>query len=135
MSRLVPLFTAETAAVKVRVAEDGWNSPNPEKVPLVYAADSRWRNRIEFLSGRVEIVAFLTLEWATELECRLIKELWAFTESHIAVHFATEWRDSPNLTGSFTGRSVIGQTISRDSQLWGSEVGQCACARKRGTRF
>jgi hypothetical protein len=90
---LVPPFTRETAAQKVRKAEDGWNSRDPEKVALAYTVDSRWRNRVESVTGREEIVKFLTRKWQRELEYRLIKELWAFDESRIAVRFAYEWRD------------------------------------------
>ena len=89
----LPPFTAETAAQKVRGAEDGWNSRDPEKVSLAYTEDSTWRNRAEFLTGRAEIVAFLTRKWARELDYRLIKELWAFTGNRIAVRFAYEWHD------------------------------------------
>ncbi len=89
----LPPFTAETAAQKVRGAEDAWNGRDPEKVALAYSPDSRWRNRAEFLSGRAEIVAFLQRKWARELDYRLIKELWAFTDNRIAVRFAYEWRD------------------------------------------
>jgi nuclear transport factor 2 (NTF2) superfamily protein len=74
----VPPFTRETAIQKVRVAEDGWNSRDPEKVALAYTIDSRWRNRAEFPNGRDEIVAFLKRKWAKELDYRLIKELWAY---------------------------------------------------------
>lgn len=93
MSPLIPPFTEETAAAKVRMAEDGWNSRNPEKVSLVYTPDSQWRNRAEFINGRAEIVAFLTRKWAKELDYRLIKELWAYTGNRIAVRFAYEWHD------------------------------------------
>jgi hypothetical protein len=89
----LPPFTAETAAQKVRMAEDGWNGRDPVKVSLAYSAESRWRNRAEFFSGREAIVAFLERKWARELEYRLIKELWAFTDNRIAVRFAYEWRD------------------------------------------
>jgi nuclear transport factor 2 (NTF2) superfamily protein len=89
----LPPFTHETAALKARAAEDGWNNRNPEKVALAYTADSRWRNRAEFLNGRAEITAFLTRKWARELDYRLIKELWAFTDNRIAVRFAYEWHD------------------------------------------
>jgi nuclear transport factor 2 (NTF2) superfamily protein len=89
----LPPFTAETAAQKVRGAEDGWNSRDPAKVALAYTADSVWRNRAEFLQGRAAIEAFLTRKWARELEYRLIKELWAFTGNRIAVRFAYEWHD------------------------------------------
>ena len=88
-----PPFTAETAAQKVRMAEDGWNTRNPGAVSLAYTEDSRWRNRAEFVQGRAEIVAFLTRKWNRELDYRLIKELWAFTGNRIAVRFAYEWRD------------------------------------------
>ena len=89
----VPPFTRETAIQKVRLAEDAWNSRDPEKVSLAYTLDSRWRNRSEFVNGRAEIVAFLTRKWARELDYRLIKELWAFTDNRIAVRFAYEWHD------------------------------------------
>jgi uncharacterized protein len=89
----LPPFTRETAAQKVRLAEDAWNSRDPEKVSLAYTPDSRWRNRAEFLSGRAEIVAFLQRKWAKELDYRLVKELWAFEGNRIAVRFAYEWHD------------------------------------------
>jgi len=89
----LPPFTQETAVQKVRLAEDAWNSRDPERVSLAYTIDSRWRNRSEFLVGRQEIVAFLRRKWAKELDYRLIKELWAFRENRIAVRFAYEWHD------------------------------------------
>jgi len=89
----LPPFTAETAAEKVRLAEDGWNSRDPARVALAYTPDSRWRNRAEFISGRAAIEAFLTRKWDRELDYRLIKELWAFTGGRIAVRFAYEWHD------------------------------------------
>ena len=89
----LPPFTRETAMQKVRMAEDGWNSRDPQRVAQVYTPDSRWRNRAEFIHGRDEIVAFLARKWARELDYRLIKELWAFTDHRIAVRFAYEWRD------------------------------------------
>jgi hypothetical protein len=89
----LPPYTAETAAQKVRLAEDAWNSRDPEKVSLAYTPDSKWRNRAEFVSGRAEIVQFLQRKWAREMDYRLIKELWAFTENRIAVRFAYEWHD------------------------------------------
>jgi uncharacterized protein len=91
-----PPFTRATAIEKVRLAEDGWNSRNPEKVSLAYTIDSRRRNRAEFINGREEIVAFLTRKWNRELEYRLIKELWAFEGNRIAVRFAYEFRDDTN---------------------------------------
>jgi uncharacterized protein len=90
---VVPPFTRETAILKVRLAEDGWNSRDPERVALAYTPDSHWRNRSEFVNGRPEIVAFLKRKWAKELDYRLIKELWAFTENRIAVRFAYECHD------------------------------------------
>ena len=87
---LVPPFTREIAIRKVRAAEDGWNSRDPERVALAYTVDSRWRNRSEFVTGREEIIAFLKRKWANELEYRLIKELWAFGSDRIAVRFAYE---------------------------------------------
>ncbi|HTY53540.1 MAG TPA: nuclear transport factor 2 family protein [Methanomicrobiales archaeon] len=89
----LPPFTMETAAKKVRGAEDGWNSRDPEKVSLAYTVDSTWRNRSEFINGRAEIVAFLKRKWAKELDYRLIKEVWATTGNRIAVRFAYEWHD------------------------------------------
>jgi nuclear transport factor 2 (NTF2) superfamily protein len=89
----LPPFTRETAMQKIRGAEDGWNSCDPQRVSLVYTPDSEWRNRVEFFRGRAEIVAFLTRKWAKELDYRLIKELWAFADNRIAVRFAYEWRD------------------------------------------
>ena len=89
----LPPFTRETAIQKVRLAEDGWNSRDPEKVSLAYSPDSRWRNRAEFANGRQEIVALLSRKWTKELDYRLIKELWAFDGNRIAVRFAYECRD------------------------------------------
>ena len=90
----LPPFTLETAILKVRAAEDGWNGRNPEKVALAYTPDSRWRNRAEIFQGRPAIVDFLTRKWAREHEYRLIKEIWAFTENRIAVRFAYEFHDA-----------------------------------------
>jgi uncharacterized protein len=89
----LPPFTKETAAQKARMAEDAWNSRDPERVSLAYTEDSRWRNRSEFFEGRAAIVAFLTRKWAKEHEYRLIKDLWAFDGNHIAVRFQYEWHD------------------------------------------
>ena len=89
----LPPFSLETAIQKARLAEDGWNSRNPEKVALGYSVDSVWRNRSEFMIGREAIVQFLTRKWARELDYRLIKEIWAFRENRIAVRFAYEWHD------------------------------------------
>ncbi len=89
----LPPFTRETAVQKVRLAEDAWITRDPAKVAGAYTADSRWRNRAEFVHGRDEIVAFLTSKWARELEYRLIKELWAVDGDHLAVRFAYEWHD------------------------------------------
>ena len=90
----LPPFTRDTAVQKVRLAEDGWNSRDPEKVALAYTPDSRWRNRAEFATGRQEIVAFLKRKWTKEMDYRLIKELWAYDSNRIAVRFAYEWRDA-----------------------------------------
>jgi len=89
----VPPFTRETAIQKIRMAEDGWNSRDPQRVSLVYTQDSQWRNRSEFPKGRAQIVEFLTGKWAKEQQYRLIKELWAFEGTRIAVRFAYEWHD------------------------------------------
>lgn len=91
--KLVPPYTQETATLKVRVAEDNWNTRDAERVALGYTVDSRWRNRSEFVNGRPEIIAFLKRKWVKELDYRLIKELWAFHENRIAVRFAYEWHD------------------------------------------
>lgn len=88
-----PPFTFETAIQKVRLAEDAWNTRDPERVALAYTIDSRWRNRAEFPRGRAEIVAFLERKWAREHEYRLIKELWSFGDDRIAVRFAYEWTE------------------------------------------
>ena len=89
----LPPFTRESAIEKVRLAEDGWNSRNHEKVSLAYTVDTKWRNRSTFVNNREEAAAFLKGKWEKELEYRLIKELWAFTENRIAVRYAYEWHD------------------------------------------
>ncbi|MFZ0274105.1 MAG: nuclear transport factor 2 family protein [Acidobacteriaceae bacterium] len=89
----LPPFDFETATQKVRLAEDAWNSRDPERVAGGYTEDSRWRNRAEFFSGRAAIVEFLRRKWARELDYRLIKELWAFHQNHIAVRFQYEFHD------------------------------------------
>jgi nuclear transport factor 2 (NTF2) superfamily protein len=89
----VPPFDHDSAVKKVRLAEDGWNTRNPDKVSIAYTPDSVWRNRAEFLTGREAIIQFLTRKWAKELDYRLIKEIWAFRENRIAVRFAYEWHD------------------------------------------
>mgnify|MGYP003652211896 CR=1 FL=1 len=90
----LPPFDAETAAQKARLAEDAWNSRDPERIALAYTPDSKWRNRSEFPIGRREIIEFLTRKWQRELDYRLIKEVWAFTGNRIAVRFAYEWRNA-----------------------------------------
>jgi len=89
----LPPFALETAKQKVRMAEDAWNTRDPERVAGAYTEDSRWRNRAEFFQGREAIVAFLRRKWAKELDYHLIKELWAFHENRIAVRFQYEWHD------------------------------------------
>ena len=89
----LPPFTEETAIQKIRMAEDAWNSRDPDKIVLVYTQDTQWRNRNEFPVGRDEVHAFLTSKWQKELDYRLIKELWAYTDNRIAVRFAYEWND------------------------------------------
>ncbi len=89
----LPPFSLDTAKQKVRMAEDAWNSRDPEKVSLAYTIDSLWRNRAEFIQGRAEIVQFLTRKWNKELDYRLTKELWSVHENRIAVRFAYEWHD------------------------------------------
>ena len=89
----IPPFTLETAKLKVRLAEDAWNSRDPERVSMVYSEDTHWRNRTEFMDGRTSVKAFLTRKWERELDYRLIKELWAYGGNRIAVRFAYEWHD------------------------------------------
>ena len=89
----LPPFTRESAIEKVRLAEDGWNSRDPAKVALAYTLDTQWRNRAEFATKREEAQAFLARKWKKELDYRLIKELWAFTDNRIAVRYAYEWHD------------------------------------------
>lgn len=89
----IPPFTRETAIQKVRLAEDGWNSRDPARVSMAYTFDSQWRNRAEFPRGRTEILQFLARKWAREIDYRLIKELWVFEDTRIAVRFAYEWHD------------------------------------------
>ncbi len=90
----LPPFTRETAVLKVRLAEDAWNSRDPHRITLAYSIDSRWRNRVEFPEGRDQIREFLERKWARERDYRLIKELWAYEGHHIAVRFAYEWHDA-----------------------------------------
>jgi hypothetical protein len=91
---IAPPFTLETATQKVRLAEEAWNSRDPDRVALAYTEDSVWRNRSEFLVGREQIRAFLTRKWERELDYRLVKALWAFTDNRIAVRFQYEWHDA-----------------------------------------
>ena len=96
---LPPFITRESAALKVRLAEDAWNSRDPERVSLAYTHDSRWRNRDQFINGHEDIFEFLASKWAREQEYRLIKELWSFSENRIAVRFAYEWHNEhPSLS-------------------------------------
>lgn len=92
----LPPFTEETAQIKIRAAEDAWNGHDPHKISQAYSADSEWRNRSEFVTGRAQIEQLLIRKWTRELDYRLIKELWAFTENRIAVRFAYEYRDDSN---------------------------------------
>ena len=92
-NKLIPPFTEETALAKVKAAQDAWNSRDPERVALAYTEDSQWRNRDEFFTGREAIKEFLTRKWASELDYRLMKELWAYTDNRISVRFEYEWHD------------------------------------------
>lgn len=120
-----PPFTAEAAAQKVRAAEDGWNGRDPARVALAYTPDSVWRNRSEFLVGRVEIEAFLTRKWEREQEYRLIKELWAHDGNRIAVRFAYEWHDADgnwfrsygNENWEFAGNGLMQRRIASINDL------------------
>jgi nuclear transport factor 2 (NTF2) superfamily protein len=91
--KLIPPFTLETAKAKVQAAEDAWNSRDPERVSMAYSINSKWRNRDEFFEGREAIKEFLTRKWKKELDYRLMKELWAYTDDRISVRFEYEWRD------------------------------------------
>lgn len=121
----LPPFTAETAAQKVRAAEDGWNSRDPARVALAYTPDSIWRNRAEFLAGRDEIEAFLARKWEKEREYRLIKELWAHDGNRIAVRFAYEWHDGGgqwfrsygNENWEFAGNGLMQRRIASINDL------------------
>lgn len=121
----LPPFTRETASQKVRMAEDGWNTRNPEKIALAYTPDSIWRNRSEFLSGREEIIQFLKRKWVKEIDYRLIKELWAFDDARIAVRFAYEWHDDSgnwfrsygNENWEFNERGLMSRRIASINDL------------------
>lgn len=89
----VPPFTLESAKLKVQLAENGWNSQDPEKVALAYTPDSKWRNRAEFITGREDIIQFLNRKWEREFDYRLLKELWVYKGNRIAVRFVYEWHD------------------------------------------
>ena len=104
----LPPFTRETAAQKARMAEDAWNSRDPERVSLAYTEDSRWRNRSEVFRGPAAIVAFLTRKWAKEHEYRLIKDLWAFDGNRIAVRFQYEWHDDAGQLASLLRQRAMG---------------------------
>ncbi len=95
MSQMIikPPFTYETATAKVKAAEDAWNTRDPQRVSLAYSIDTEWRNRTEFISGRENVVRFLTAKWAKELDYKLVKELWGFRDNRMAVRFEYEWRD------------------------------------------
>jgi uncharacterized protein len=121
----LPPFTASSAAQKVRLAEDAWNTRDPARVALAYTSDSYWRNRSEFLHGREAIVAFLIRKWDRELDYRLIKELWAFHEDRIAVRFAYEWHDDSgnwfrsygNENWAFDGRGLMRRRLASINDL------------------
>jgi uncharacterized protein len=121
----LPPFDRDGAVKKVRLAEDGWNSRDPEKVSTAYAFESVWRNRTEFLTGREAIVQFLTRKWSKELDYRLIKELWAYHENRIAVRFAYEWRDDSgnwfrsygNENWEFNGNGLMTRRIASINDL------------------
>ena len=121
----LPPFTAETAAQKARLAEDAWNSRDPERVALAYTQENQWRNRSKFLTGRPAIEAFLAAKWQRELDYRLIKEVWAFAGNRIAVRFAYEWHDVAgawfrsygNENWEFTGEGLMQRRIASINDL------------------
>jgi uncharacterized protein len=112
----LPPFTAETAAQKVRMAEDAWNTRDPARVALAYTTDSRWRNRSEFLEGRAAIEAFLTRKWSRELDYRLIKEVWTFRENRIAVRFA------------YNGMMIAAAGFAATATRTGNSMSRALCA-------
>ncbi len=128
----LPPFTAETAAQKVRIAEDVWNTRDPARVALAYTPDCRWRNRAEFLQGRPAIEAFLRRKWNRELDYRLIKEPWAFRDNRIAVRFAYEWHDdSGQWFRSCRRRDLNGQVsrrVAADKVTWSSQPSHLSLA-------
>jgi nuclear transport factor 2 (NTF2) superfamily protein len=121
----LPPFTLDAAIQKVRLAEDAWNGRDPARVAPAYSHDSRWRNRSTFLQGRAEIEAFLTQQWQRELDCRLVKELWAFRKDRIAVRFACEWHDAAgqgfrshgNENWAFDGEGLMHKRIASVNDL------------------
>ena len=127
---VVPPFTRESAIRKVRMAEDAWNTRDPQRVSLAYTPDSRWRNRSEFVNGREQIVAFLTRKWQREQDYRLIKELWAFDGARIAVRFAYEchdasgqwWRSYGNENWEFDENGLMRQRHASINDLAMSEA-------------
>jgi len=126
----LPPFELESAAQKVRLAEDAWNSRDPARCALAYTPDSQWRNRVEFINGRAEIEAFLTRKWARELDYRLIKELWAFSGDRIAVRFAYEYHDDTgfwfraygNENWEFDGKGYMAKRIASINEMPISET-------------
>ncbi len=122
---LTPPFAPDSALLKVRAAEDAWNTRNPAQVSLAYTLDSQWRNRTDFIHGRAEIVTFLTNKWQRELNYRLCKELWDFRDNRIAVRFAYEWQNSHNEQAQWFR--------SYGNELWEfAEAGQDAQAGQDG---
>jgi nuclear transport factor 2 (NTF2) superfamily protein len=127
----VPPFTPETATQKVRMAEDAWNTRDPDRVVLVYTEDTRWRNRAEFPVGREQVRQFLARKWARELDYRLIKELWACAGNRIAVRFAYECRDdSGNWSRSFMGDDRIERACRGVMEATGIRRARAGCARR-----
>ena len=128
----LPPFTPDTAAQKARMAEDAWNSRDPERVALAYTEDSQWRNRAEFIAGRAAIVDFLRRKWSRELDYRLVKEVWTHGEDRIAVRFAYEWHDDSghwfrsygNENWEFDGRGLMRRRIASINDLPIEEAGR-----------
>ena len=129
----LPPFSHETAAQKARIAEDAWNTRDPERVAGAYTEDSRWRNRAEFFAGREAIVGFLQRKWARELDYRLIKEVWAFTDNRIAVRFAYEWHDDSGQLVSQPRQRAVGIRRKRPHAPARSQHQRRSdCARRTG---
>jgi len=126
-----PPFTLETAIQKARMAENAWNGRDPQAVAMAYTEDSRWRNRSEFIQGRDQILQFLKRKWAKEVDYRLIKEVWAYTDNRIAVRFQYEWHDESGDFFSLPRQRKLGVLGNWTDATPRSQYQRCAHSRKR----